>query len=135
MTTFWCNIGVATFIALLFETRILQTGQWAGDEHLLFILATIMQLLTICIIPIALRLFKFKKVGARLTAGSEDERAQALRTWGLLRLDLLNFPMLLNILFYYLTDVVGFIYMGIILALCLFFVFPSRQRCMEETNS
>lgn len=132
MFTIWSSVIFCAAIIVLFESHLLKTGFLADDTQLLFILSTVMQLLTICIIPVALRLFKFKAISQRLTTGAEEMRAQQLRKWGLVRLDMLILPMQLNLLAYYLTDVVGFAYMAIILALSLFFVYPSMDRCLRE---
>ena len=132
MWAFWLNLAVCALIALVFETHLLESGILEGQPQLLFMMAVVMQMLTICVIPLALKLFKFKFVSRPLTTGSDDERAMQLRKWGIRRLDLLCIPMILNLLFYYMTMVVGFCYMAIILALSLFFVFPGMDRCLRE---
>ena len=43
-------------------------------------------------------------------------------------------PMLINTFMYYQTMSPAFGYMAIILVLCLFFVYPSIGRCIEETS-
>ena len=46
---------------------------------------------------------------------------------------MLCLPMVLNVFFYYaFGDVAGFYYLAIILALSLFFVFPTKKRCEHE---
>ena len=134
MATFWASIGVCVLMMVLFETDVIRRAQLAGNVKLLFILSTIMQLTTICVIPLALRLFKFKGISQRLTTGTEDERTMQLCRWGLIRQGMFHLPMLLNLLFYYLTGVDGFAYMAIILALSLCFIYPSLQRCLHETH-
>lgn len=49
-------------MVVLYETQIILEGGLAGDVQGEFLTVTIMELLTICSIPLALRLFKFKAV-------------------------------------------------------------------------
>jgi len=111
---------------------LLPSGTMATNKNAEFLLATIMELLTLCAIPLALRLFKFKKVERQLTAdgGSFD----VLMKWGGLRMALLCIPLVVNTLLYYLFMNVAFGYMAIILLLSLFFIYPSLNRCIEETT-
>ena len=53
---------------------------------------------------------------------------------GMLRLSLLLIPMQVNTLLYYLYMNPAFGYMAIILLLCLPFVYPSMNRCLDETT-
>ena len=77
---FWGNLAICVVIALLFETSTVKKEMLKDDVQLLFIVATVMQLFTLGIIPLALRLFKFKTVRTELTTGTEDERATAHAT-------------------------------------------------------
>ena len=54
--------------------------------------------------------------------------------WGTIRLLILEVPMLVNTLLYYIYMNTTFGYMAIILLLCLPFVFPSLNRCLAETS-
>ena len=54
--------------------------------------------------------------------------------WGIVRLCLLNVPMVINLVCYYLFVGAGFGYLAIILFLSLFFVYPSLSRCYNETD-
>ena len=47
---------------------------------------------------------------------------------------MLTVPMVVNTLLYYLFMNVAFGYLAIILALCIFFVFPSMSRCEAEVG-
>ena len=91
-----------------------------------------MEVLTIVAIPLALKLFKLKPIAARLATTTG---VSALRLWGVVRLQLLCVPMVVNIVSYYLFMWVGFAYLAIILLLSLFFVYPSLSRCYNETGS
>jgi hypothetical protein len=90
-----------------------------------------MEILTLASIPLALRLFKFRKIHAELL----EYKAPALQKWGIVRLTLLLSPMLINTILYYMYMNTAFGYLAIILVLCLPFVYPTMSRCLAETES
>lgn len=127
MTIFLTAIALGLVIVTLFETDMLPCGiMTSEDKSTEFVAAFVMELLTICIIPVAMRLFRFKRIGDRLTS------AEALKVWGMTRLLMLCVPMIVNTVLYYVFMNVAFGYMGIILFLCLFFVMPTMERCLSE---
>ena len=130
---FICSIAVALIIVLLYETEILLPGALALNNRLCFVVATIMELLTIAIIPFALRLFKFRKVNGKLTE-SETTRWDNLLKYGSVRILLLAIPMIINVVCYYLFTLTAFAYMAIILFICMFFVYPTVDKCIAETT-
>ena len=130
---FLCSIAVALIIVLLYETEILLPGALALNNRLCFVVATIMELLTIAIIPFALRLFKFRKVNGKLTE-SETTRWDNLLKYGSVRILLLATPMIINVVCYYLFTLTAFAYMAIILFLCMFFIYPTVDKCIAETT-
>lgn len=88
---FIASLCISAAMVLLFETDILPDGichTATGASE--FVWATVMELLTICIIPVALRLFRFRHIAERLVS------AEALLNWGALRLLMLCVPMVLN---------------------------------------
>lgn len=130
MAIFWCGIATTLAVAALGETNILPEGIWQGEEQLEFVVLMVMELATVALIPLALRLFKFKTVKSNL----REYGPQALMKWGVVRIDMLHFPMLLNALFYYFFANNSFGIMALILCLCLVFVYPSRKRCEAELD-
>lgn len=132
MTAFWLPVVVAITLVVLGETDILPVGVLADDKGAEFVVLSIMELLTICAIPVALRLFKFAFVANRLKS---EAKICHLKRFGLARIAMLCAPLLANVVFYYAFMHVGFAYMSIILALSLFFVYPSLSRCYDETGS
>ena len=127
----WTVLALALIVVVLFETDVLMFGYYAGSgQQAEFLLTTMMELLTLAVIPLALKLFKFKRVHADLVS----RKAEALRKWGLLRLLMLLVPLLVNTLLYYAYANVAFGYMAIILVIVLPFVYPSMQRCQSETE-
>lgn len=130
MTIFLTSIAVGLVIVVLFENDLLPCGiKISDDKSVEFVVATIMELLTICVIPVALKLFRFKRISKLLTS------AEALSKWGTIRLLMLCVPMIVNTVFYYMFMNVAFGYMGIIIFLCLFFVVPTKERCRSEIKT
>lgn len=127
---FWSELLPVITIVILFECGFLDPGILKGGGTGEFILLTIMELVTFGVIPLALYLFKIKRVQRDLY----NRKEKALRQWGLVRMDLLSFPMIVNTLFYYLFMNVSFGYMAIILFICLFFIYPSEGRCIDEVT-
>lgn len=123
-------IFMSAVMVVLFETDILPCGILKGiDASQEFVLLMVMELLTLCIIPVALRLMKFGIVAKSMNS------PKALLRWGGLRIAMLCVPMVANTLLYYLYMNVAFGYMGIILLLCLAFVLPTKARCYAEINT
>ena len=128
---FWSALALAVVIAVVYETGMLESGALAGlSANGEFIVTTMMELLTLASVPLALKLFRFKKVHNDLMT----RKADALRSWGLLRLGLLTVLLIANTLLYYLYKNTAFGYMAIILLICLPFVYPSMDRCLTETE-
>lgn len=130
LTNFLLMLGIALLMVALYETEILTPSDMASSQTMVFGILVVMELLTIVVIPLALKLFSFKFIRRRLLAKKGD----ALLSWGTARLNMLCLPMIVNTFMYYQTMSPAFGYMGIILLLCLFFVYPSKERCYEETN-
>ena len=127
----WTVLALALTVVVLFETDVLMFGYYASSvEQTEFLLTTMMELLTLAVIPLSLKLFKFPRVHADLVS----RKAEALRKWGLLRLLMLLVPLLVNTLLYYAYANVAFGYMAIILVIVLPFVYPSMERCQSETE-
>ena len=125
-------VGLVTAVlvlVLLCETGIITDGILAGtDTATEFMVTTVVQLLTIALIPTALRLLKFGRVEADL----KRRHGLALRQWGMLRLGILELLLVLNTTLYYAYLNTSFGYLAIIVMLCMPFVWPSKQRCIAE---
>lgn len=130
LITFWLNMAAAAIVAIageLFDVALPNVG--GGNTE--FILLTMMELLTIGIIPLALRLFRFAFIKRQIA----EKKEKALLKWGACRLDMLQFPLLGNIMFYYLFMHPAFGYLALILLVTLVFVYPTRRRCEEELKA
>lgn len=113
---------------------LLNVGVMHYDKNSDFIMTSIMEIITICVIPISLRLFKFKKVRDYIILDKSESHSCFL-VWAVVRLGMLQLPMVINTVLYYIYMNVAFGYMGIILLLASFFIFPTAERCNFEYES
>ena len=127
---FFFMVVAALLLVALYECGILEPTGLSADVQLVFVLQTVMELLSVVAIPVSLKLFSLGAVRRRLQSG----KGSALLPWGTARINMLCLPMLVNIFLYYQTMSPAFGYMGVILFLCLFFVYPSMGRCIAETE-
>lgn len=122
------SIILAAGMVVLYETQITLEGGLAGDVQGEFLTATVMELLTICSIPLALRLFKFRKVRSII----EKEKEDGLFRMALIRMALICLPMLVNTLLYYLYMAPAFGYMAMVGFISMAFITPTVKRCDSE---
>ena len=130
MTLFCIPIGYVVAVAIVFETNIFESGLYADDKNVEFMMTAVMELVTLGTVFLALRLFKFNKVHDDLVT----RKYAALKKWGLLRLLMLGLPMMYNTYLYYMFMNTTFGYMAIIQMLCMPFVYPSKSRCQAEVE-
>ena len=123
-------VVLAVAIVVVFETGVMTGGIIADEPDFCFAGLTVMEIVTICSIPAALKLMSLKKIRQRIAEKGIGE----YRRWAVVRLDLVGAPMILNLFLYYMSYSVAFGYMAIIAALCLVFVYPSEGRCLNEMN-
>lgn len=130
--TFLCVLLVALTLTILvlFEFNVFESGVLTDSKQTEFVAMTGMELTTLCAAFLGLRLFKFPKIHADLVTRKEP----AMLMWGVLRLLVLEVPMVCNTYLYYMYMNPTFGYLAIILLLCLPFVFPSLNRCIAETS-
>lgn len=131
MSVFVAGIVLVLAIVCFYEQELIVPGLLATDKQSEFLMTFLMELLTLGCAFLALRLFKFEKIHQELITG----KAAALRNWGMIRLLLLIVPLWADTLLYYLYMNTTFGYLGIILTLCLPFVYPSLSRCEAETEA
>lgn len=122
--------ALALVLILLYETNILDAGMMEEQKQSEFIMTALMELVSLGAAFLGLRLFKFKAVHDDLVNRNEP----AMWKWGLNRLLILEVPMVVDTLLYYLYMNTTFGYLAVMLLLCLPFVFPSLNRCLAETS-
>lgn len=130
LALFVLPVAGAIGMVCLFESMVLEPGAYAAHHTSEFLWLTVMEMTTLAAAWLALRLFRFRRVRNDLAT----RRERALLRWGSIRILLLNGPLLLDTLLYYIYMQTTFGYMAIILAICLAFVYPSASRCRYELN-
>ena len=130
MVVFITILTLSLLCVVIYETNVLEAGSMADKKQDEFFALTVLELASLAGLVLALRLFKFKCIHNELVT----QKAPALLKWGLMRLALLELPMLSNTFFYYMFMNPAFGYMAIIQLLCLPFVYPSLNRCIAETE-
>ena len=130
LTFYIAQIVIALVFIVLFETDTLPVGVKADDKQSEFVLTALMEIISLGAAFLGLRLFKFKPIHNDLV----NRKATAMWKWGMTRLIILEVPMVINTLLYYIYMNTTFGYLGIILLLCLPFVYPSLSRCEAETT-
>jgi hypothetical protein len=119
--------------ALLHETGVLSQGALAGDARMEYIFQTIGILMTIVLIPFALRIFNLNLV-KRIQELPLQQALKSYRIWADVRLALLVVPALINLQFYYLTlNNTGLFCAAMSLVASLFCV-PSESRIKNELD-
>lgn len=130
LLNFWLILLPSFLLVVLYETELLEPTDISHDVNFVFFMQILQEVVTIAVIPLSLKLFKMKKIHEKLV----KEKGPALLKWGMIRIDMLCIPMLVNTFMYYQTMSPAFGYMAIILFLCLFFIYPSLGRCYSETE-
>ena len=123
-------LAIALAIVALYEFGVLESGVLADSKQTEFVALTVMELTSLAAAFIGLRLFKFRMIHNELVTNEEP----AMLKWGLLRLLILEVPMIVNTYLYYIYMNTTFGYLAIILLLCLPFVMPTESRCLAETT-
>jgi hypothetical protein len=119
--------------ALLHEAGVLSQGALAGDARMEYIFQTIGILMTIVLIPFALRIFNLNLV-KRIQELPLQQALKSYRIWADVRLALLVVPALINLQFYYLTlNNTGLFCAAMSLVASLFCV-PSESRIKNELD-
>ena len=123
-------VAVALAIVAIYELGLLESGVLADSKQTEFVAMTVMELTSIGAAFIGLRLFKFHMIHDELVCLKES----AMLKWGMLRLLILEVPMVVNTYLYYMYMNATFGYLAIILLLTLPFVMPTESRCIDETS-
>ncbi len=130
MAVFTLLLVAMVGIIALYESGVLESGVLTDSKQTEFLAMTGMELASLAGAFLGLRLFRFQKIHDALVTKKEP----ALLKWGMLRLLILEVPMVLNTYLYYMYMNTTFGYLAIILLLCLPFVFPTQSRCIAETT-
>ena len=112
---------------------MLEEGIYAGDAQMEYIFQSVCILLTICLIPLALRLFNLNLV-KRIKELPLQEALKSYRIWGDVRLSLLFAPVMLGLTFYYLTLNTTGLFCACMALIASLFCVPSENRIINELD-
>lgn len=133
MLVYWLQLLAAAILYVCGDYLEFDMAVLASDEarHTGYYVQMVMILLTLGLVPTALRLFKFQGIHASLLAHPE----KALLKWGGLRILILGVLLVANTLLYY---IYGFEptygYLAVMVMLTMPFVLPTMGRCKAETE-
>lgn len=119
--------------AFLFEAGILEEGNYAGHAQVEYIFQSAGILLTIGLIPFALRIFNLNLV-KRIKELPLQEALKSYRIWGDVRLCLLFVPAMINMTFYYLTLNTTGLFCACMALIASLFCVPSESRIKNELD-
>ena len=129
-------LGVWTaplLIVVLYETGLYQEGLLAGNAQMEYILQSVSILLTIGLIPFALRMFNMNLV-KRIKDLPLQQALKSYQAWSLLRLALLFVPAILALSFYYLTMNTTNLFCACMALIATMFCVPSENRIKNELD-
>ena len=129
-------LGVWTaplLLVALYETGLYQEGLLAGNAQMEYILQSVSILLTIGLIPFALRMFNLNLV-KRIKELPLQQALKSYQTWSMLRLALLFVPAILALSFYYLTMNTTNLFCACMALIATLFCVPSENRIKNELD-
>lgn len=125
---------ITILLVSAFEYDFINVGISATDENVKYILQVIGILLSLSLIPFALKLFTITKVKNKIMSGNEINGLAYLH-FSELRLLFLAIPIVFNLISYYLTLESSNALCVLITLLSLLFCWPSKKRVVNETES
>lgn len=124
---------LTALLAALYECDILPQGLFAGDAQMEYIMQVTSILLTICLIPLSLRLFNLS-LTRHIAALPLKNALKSYRRWSEIRIALLTVASLASLSAYYWTmDTTGLLCTGMTVIASLFCV-PGKERLLSELN-
>ncbi len=130
-TFYIITLALTTLIALAYELDIATVGAMDATPQQQYVFEIVCVCVTLVFIPVALKLMTFKGIRQRVV---HSERQYEL--WSMVRLAMLETPLLLNLSNYYLLDLdttCG--NLALMTAVTFLFVWPTRERMEDERIS
>ena len=129
---FWGIVGGACMFFAVAEFVLMDStgGLMTNEPQLEFICQSLMVLATLVSIYLSLRLFKINYVQQQIRTSP----LQAYTKWSIIRMALLEAPLFLNILGYWLFVNGSFAWLATILLLAFPFVYPTEERYINEVG-
>lgn len=121
-------------IVLMYETGVIEEGAWAHDGRICYILQTASILLTLCLIPVSLKMFSVVLKKRILPLVNPEAMLVSYLRWSEVRLALLAIVALVGLSVYYttLSSIGGLC--ALIGLIATLFCLPNEKRMEEELN-
>lgn len=120
-------------LAGLYECEILPQGLLSGNAQAEYIMQVASILLTVCLIPLSLRIFSLS-LTRYVTSLPLPKALKSYRRWSEVRIALLLTASLINLSAYYWTmDTTGLLCAGMVIIASLFCI-PSKERLLNELH-
>ena len=120
-------------LSVLNETGVFQKGVFQGNAQMEYILQSVSILLTIGLIPFALRMFNLNLV-KRIKELPLQQALKSYQMWSDVRLCLLFVPAILGVSFYYLTMNTTNLFCACMALIATLFCVPSESRIKNELD-
>lgn len=127
---FWSS---PLWFVIFYETGIFTKGIHAGNVQMEYILQSVGILLTIGLIPFALRIFSLNLV-KRIKEYPLERALASYRLWSDVRICLLWVPAIFNFSFYFVTLNTSGLFCGAIAMIASLFCFPTENRIKDELD-
>ena len=130
MTLFCGFLLIAALLYVGGEFMQLDMAIWTdASRECQFVCTTLMILITIGLLPLSLRLFKFPRINSYLL----KHKSVALIRWGVIRLVIMGLLLVINTFMYYAFGYEStYGYLAIVTLLCMPCVVPTMKRCEAE---
>lgn len=126
MVAFWTVLALTVLVAALLRVAGCPSTCPFFDDGLVEYVADMLAVcLTVCLVPLALRLFRFERVRRHLP----DQYAH----WAWVRLLMLQLVLVVDAVGYGLFGQASYFYLALMTLLAMVFVYPSCRRCKAET--
>ncbi|MBR1548348.1 MAG: hypothetical protein IJ637_06455 [Prevotella sp.] len=130
MTLYWAMIVCMAIVAASMAYLYSELGSIFSDAVEQYLFSMVAVVSTLAVVPLSLRLFRFRMIRRAVDA----DPLRQYEMWAQLRLSILCGVNMMNIVFYGLTGLPSFVYLGIIITITFVFVYPSLDRCKSEAN-
>lgn len=128
---YWAITLSLALIALCIELLLMDTnGGFVDNPSVEFVYQSVATLMTLAGVYVCLRFFKFGLVVHSLQTNVLNQYL----TWSVWRLVIIEFMVLTNLMGYLAFVSASFAWLAVIAAMSLFFVYPSADRFLGETD-
>ena len=125
---------LALAIVLLYETGVMEEGTWAHDGRICYVLQTVTILLTLCLIPVSLKMFSAVLNKRVLPLENAESKLLSYLHWSEVRLALMAIVALIGLSVYYttLSSIGGLC--ALVGLLASLFCLPGEEKVKNELN-